>query len=152
MTTKQTSSAVIFINLDTGHIFGVHSTQEWRRKRHQDKGPWGLPKGIVEPGEDALDTAVREMKEELDIELDNDKLLYLGKHKYLPVKDLEVFAYEVTEKTLEKMVDECKCVSYFTNHSGVEQPEIDDFKVCSIEDFGIHYQSSIKSALASYVN
>lgn len=148
---KQTSSAVIFINSDTSHIFGVHSTQEWKRKHHQDKGPWGLPKGIIDGDEDAKEAAIREMKEELDLELDDDKLLYLGKFSYLPVKDLEIFAYEVTEETLEKMVNECKCISYFTNHSGVEQPEIDDFKICNIEDFGTHYQSSIKSALVSYI-
>lgn len=145
---KYVSSAVMFINSDTGHIFGVHSTEEWQRKSHIDKGPWGLPKGMIDEGENAKEAAIREMKEELDIDIDADKLEYLGKHKYLPVKDLEMFAYEVTEETLEKMVKECKCISYFTNHNDVEQPEIDDFKICTLEEFGKRYQMSIKSALS----
>ena len=33
----------------------------WRRRDH---GSWGVPKGLVEPGEDPLTAAIREFKEE----------------------------------------------------------------------------------------
>jgi predicted NUDIX family NTP pyrophosphohydrolase len=38
----------------------------WKRK---DVGAWMIPKGMVEPGETALQAAVREFKEEVGVEL-----------------------------------------------------------------------------------
>ena len=33
--------------------------------RHKDEGAWMIPKGVVDPGEDPLDAALREFEEEL---------------------------------------------------------------------------------------
>ena len=41
---------------------------------------WMNPGGKPEPGEDARQCAVREVREELGLELDSDRLVSLGKH------------------------------------------------------------------------
>jgi predicted NUDIX family NTP pyrophosphohydrolase len=37
---------------------------------NRDEGSWSIPKGEIEPGEDYLATAIREVKEEVGIEID----------------------------------------------------------------------------------
>lgn len=148
MPEKQVSAAVIFIDLESEDIFGVHSTQVWPRKSHKDKGPWGLPKGLIDEGEDAEMAACREVKEECGFEPDPSKIKYAGKFDYLPVKDLEVFVCPVSSAEMKSMIEIAKCNSYFTNPSGVEQPEVDDYKVCKIDDFNLNYQRVIKNALS----
>ena len=41
----------------------------------QNEGPWGFPKGHIEIGETEIETAIREVKEEtnLDVEIDKNK-------------------------------------------------------------------------------
>jgi len=41
----------------------------WRNK---DKGAWSIPKGELQPGEDPLEAARREVREETGLELDGD--------------------------------------------------------------------------------
>src|SRR6267142_7199848 len=46
---------------------------------HRDDGHWTIPKGEIEPGEEFLETALREFKEEVGIEIDPaSKFLELG--------------------------------------------------------------------------
>jgi len=49
----------------------------WARK---DEGAWSIPKGIVEAGEDDLQAAIRETREELGVAIDG-KFLPLGEYK-----------------------------------------------------------------------
>ncbi|NLZ36869.1 MAG: NUDIX domain-containing protein [Clostridiales bacterium] len=60
---KEKSCGAIIVS-DTGRILIIH----------QQKGQWGFPKGHVESGETEEMTALREIKEEvgLDVELDTD--------------------------------------------------------------------------------
>ena len=90
----------------------------------------------------------REVKEECGFEPDPSKIKYAGKFDYLPVKDLEVFVCPVSSAEMKSMIEIAKCNSYFTNPSGVEQPEVDDYKVCKIDDFNLNYQRVIKNALS----
>lgn len=48
-------------------------------KDSPEKGFWGVPAGKVEEGESLDDALIREMKEELGIELEKEKLNYVGK-------------------------------------------------------------------------
>lgn len=54
----------------------------------QKEGHWGFPKGHVEEGETEVETAVREIKEEtnLDVEI-NEKFRYV--ETYSPAEDVE---------------------------------------------------------------
>jgi predicted NUDIX family NTP pyrophosphohydrolase len=46
---------------------------------HKDDGHWTIPKGEIEPGEDYLATAIREVKEEVGINVDpNSQFIELG--------------------------------------------------------------------------
>ena len=53
-------------------VFLVHPGGPfWRNK---DKGAWSIPKGEVQPGEDPLEAAKREVREETGLELDGEFL------------------------------------------------------------------------------
>ena len=65
----------------------------------QVKGHWGFPKGHVEPGETEVETALREIKEEtnLDVEI-NDKYRYV--EHYSPEEGIEKdVVFFIAEKT-----------------------------------------------------
>ena len=51
------------------------------QKRTYPKGKWGLPGGLMELGESTVETAVREVREETNLTVENLKLLgvYSGK-------------------------------------------------------------------------
>ena len=52
--------------------------------RRNDNGCWGVPGGAMEPGESLVDTARREAKEEIGIEIENLDLfgIYSGAELY----------------------------------------------------------------------
>lgn len=54
------------------------------QKRTHPKGRWGLPGGLMELGESCEETAVREVREETSLEIENPKLfgVYSGKDYY----------------------------------------------------------------------
>ena len=62
--------------------------------KKDEAGRYDLPKGCCEVGEDPLDCAVRELKEETGIVLSDDEVASLndlGQHYYLPEKDIHLF-------------------------------------------------------------
>lgn len=74
-------------------VFLVHPGGPfWARK---DDGAWGISKGLVEDGEDQKEAAVREVKEELgiDINVEISKLVELGHEKQRSNKTVYAFAY-----------------------------------------------------------
>jgi len=73
-------------------------------KRHADKPygqTWGLPAGKIEAGEDPRTAAVREVAEEVGIELDPEKLQEVVK-AYLEVKDVR-YIFHAFRVRLEKI-------------------------------------------------
>jgi predicted NUDIX family NTP pyrophosphohydrolase len=45
--------------------------------KNRDLGAWSIPKGEIEPGDDPLSTAVRELDEEIGLKLGNEKFIEL---------------------------------------------------------------------------
>ena len=63
----------------------------WARK---DAGAWSIPKGEHDDGEDGLDTALREFREETGTELDAGELTDLGSIKQRGGKVVQAWAAE----------------------------------------------------------
>ena len=62
----------------------------WKNK---DAGAWSIPKGLIDPKEDALAAAKREFTEETGFRIDGDYVL-LGRFKQSSAKMLTVYAVE----------------------------------------------------------
>jgi putative (di)nucleoside polyphosphate hydrolase len=90
---------------------------------------WDIPKGRKDPGEEDIDTAVRELREETGILADPELMIYLGEHDYKRNKRLVLFRYDV-----ENMPDPALliCTSTFEMH-GKRFPEMDAFVVTTKE-------------------
>lgn len=90
-------------------------------------------KGCVDPGEDHLDTAIRELKEETGISLPSSRRKYvydLGVHRYIAKKDLHVFLLSVDQLP---SVDTLFCESTFESY-GRELPELAEFKLVPLDE------------------
>lgn len=66
----------------------INESQEILLVQYQDK-TWGIPGGLMEPGESVEECAQRELKEEIGIEVKNLKLVEVvsGKHLYTKLKN-----------------------------------------------------------------
>lgn len=87
---------------------------------------WDLPKGVLDHGETPLEAALRELREEAGIALTADALRDLGRHAYLPRKDLHLFVVDPPRPDLS--TDPCHCSTYFVDHRGREVPEVDAYR------------------------
>ncbi len=101
----------------------------------KDNGYWGIPKGIVESGEDIRDTAIREFKEEtgLDLDINKDTLEPIGNITTARGKLVKAFMLEGTGA--EKFVKSNTCVIEWPKGSGkvIEIPEVDKGEWFSID-------------------
>lgn len=77
------SAPVVFL----GHMGGPF----WSRK---DAGAWSIPKGLVQPGEDDLQAALREFEEEVGAPPPAVEYSPLGSFRYSSGKTVTVFAGE----------------------------------------------------------
>src|SRR5690606_11426410 len=110
------SCGVILLN-ERDQLLLVHATgSRW----------WDLPKGLADSGETTLAAARRELLEETGIALDGQGWIDLGRHRYRPGKDLNLFARRV--HTRDVRVEACVCTSRF-RHPGTGRlvPEADAF-------------------------
>ena len=91
---------------------------------HATRSPrWDIPKGMTEPGERLIETALRELREETGLAATAEALIDLGVHRYLPRKDLALFAW--LPATLPDPAT-LACTSYFSL-GGHSLPEFDRF-------------------------
>ena len=62
--------------------------------KNKDAGWWSIPKGLIEDGEQPLETAKREFKEELGIDPPNGSYVELGSVRQSNNKDVHAWAVE----------------------------------------------------------
>lgn len=87
---------------------------------------WSIPKGEKDDEETSLETAIREVMEESNLDLDPNELQYVGKAIYRSgKKTLEAYFVKLPQECTEYDV---KCTSEFQDHRGKMVLEIDHFK------------------------
>ena len=97
----------------------------------QIKGHWGFPKGHVEKGETEVQTAIREIKEEtnLDVEIDESKRYV---ERYSPEEGIEKdVVYFVAKKTggeIKVQEEEVKATEWLTLAQAMERLTYDNSK------------------------
>ena len=105
---------------------------------------WDIPKGVSEEGEHYLDTAIRELKEEFNLQFDEFEFEQLGRFEYNKEKDL--FLYEVVLFDLRKQIKlkDLKCTSTFEMY-GKKFSEINKYKIIHLNEIENYmYKSMIK--------
>ena len=107
------SCGVLVMNADSQLLMG-HAT---------GAAHWDIPKGVAEPGEQALEAAVRELEEESGLIIAPERLHPVGRLAYRPGKELQLFA--VLADGLDPGA--CTCRSCFTDRRGRSRPELDRF-------------------------
>lgn len=96
--------------------------------RGYDKECYDLLKGCADVGEEDIDTAIREMREESSIDLSQYKneIVDLGIHKYIKGKDIHLF---LLKANLNIDISKLRCSTYFTNKFGKNIPEMNGYKI-----------------------
>lgn len=117
---RQTSCGVVVS--DGAQVLLGHATRSPR---------WDIPKGLAEPGEAFAEAAARELFEETGLTAAPAMLVGLGRHAYLPGKELALFLWRVP-----RMPDPTSlvCASHFRTPDGKELPEFDRFGVFPWEE------------------
>jgi 8-oxo-dGTP pyrophosphatase MutT (NUDIX family) len=87
---------------------------------------WDIPKGLQDPGEEPLEAALRELREEAGLVLEAALLQDLGSFTYRPDKRLHLFRAELPAGACE--LGDLACTSFFPHHAtGKQTPEVDGF-------------------------
>ena len=90
---------------------------------------WDIPKGLAEPEEPFASAASRELLEETGLHASPDALIPMGRHAYLPGKDLVLFAW------YRDLPDPAalRCTSMIDKPGRTAMPELDRFDMFSLE-------------------
>jgi len=91
---------------------------------------WDLPKGKIDPGEDDITAAVRELYEETSLRVFPDELMPLGIHKYKKDKDLSLWLWKMKVLPDPAGLD---CLSTFESGKGIHKKEMDGFALVKWE-------------------
>lgn len=113
---------------------------------HATRSPrWDIPKGLAEPGEELPAAAARELEEETGLVVAPEALGDLGRHRYLPGKELALFAWRPDE-----MPDPATLVCRTSFALGGRQvPEFDRFGLFIWEEALIRVGKNLARVLAS---
>jgi 8-oxo-dGTP pyrophosphatase MutT (NUDIX family) len=90
-------------------------------------GKWDIPKGLLDPGEDTLAAAMRELDEEAGLVFGAERFIELGRFTYRRDKCLHLYKVEVGEAMPD--LGHLRCRSFFPHHiTGKPTPETDGFR------------------------
>jgi 8-oxo-dGTP pyrophosphatase MutT (NUDIX family) len=94
---------------------------------------WDIPKGLLDPGEDTLAAAMRELDEEAGLAFDPARFEDLGRFPYRRDKSLHLYKVEVGEELPD--LGHLACRSFFPHHvTGEPTPETDGFRWATREE------------------
>lgn len=90
---------------------------------HHNDGHWDLPKGHMEAGETEVDTAIREVKEETNIDVEvNEKYRYTTKYspKENVMKEVVYFLAKNTSNSKKPQLEEVSEVKWYKFDEAIE--------------------------------
>lgn len=94
---------------------------------------WDIPKGMQDPGESPIETAMRELREEAGLAFDACAFTDLGCFDYRKDKRLHLFRVQAPEDL--DCLDHLECTSFFPHHvTGKPTPEADAFRWASRDE------------------
>ena len=94
---------------------------------------WDIPKGMQDPGETTLESAMREMREEAGIGFDASRFHELGQFAYR--RDKRLHLYKVRAPDDMDSLDHLVCTSHFPHQvTGKDTPEVDGFRWASRDE------------------
>ena len=120
-------------------------------KKDENKNYDIAGKGCIDPGEDPLETAIRELKEETGIQLTSKakkSIIDLGEHDYIKGKNIHIFSLRVSNMP---DVSSLFCKSTFSMY-GRELPEIKSFKIIPINEIFDWFYPSLAKVLNIVIN
>ncbi len=98
-----------------------------------DTAKWDIPKGMQDPGETPIETAMRELKEEAGLVFDAGEFTDLGCFDYRRDKKLHLFMVRAPAGL--ECLDHLACTSFFPHHlTGEPTPEADGFRWASRDE------------------
>lgn len=117
---------------DGVEVFVAHMGGPFWRGRPR---AWSIPKGLVEPGEDPLDTARREFGEEIGVDAPSGAVRDLGEVQQASGKRVRVFALAAADFDVDEVRSDTVRLE-LPRGSGryVDVPEVDDARWVSIDD------------------
>ncbi len=94
---------------------------------------WDIPKGMQNPGESTLETAIRELREETGLVFGEDVFEEIGGFDYQKTKRLHL--YRVCAPKSLDCLDHLVCTSHFFHpETRMPMPEMDGFRWASREE------------------
>ena len=119
---KELSCGFILFARETGEILGCHPTGH----AIEDSMSYDIPKGHIEPGEEPLDAAKRELREETGLVIPPDAPIHeIGHVPYQSKKALHLFSASLPKRMLS--TDKLKCESMFDDVHGNRKREVDSY-------------------------
>lgn len=89
---------------------------------------WNLPKGVMDINQTPIEAAIRQIREQTNIDVSNVQYTDLGQYNYLQYKNLHLFLFKLDEKP-----EDLFCASMFKADNNVYLPQISDYKWCTIK-------------------
>ncbi len=105
-----------------------------------------IPKGLIDDGEQPIDSAVRETMEETSIVLDKASLKDLGVFDYIKNKKLHLFFINVKKNDID--LTSLKCESFFENrYTKKMTPEVEGYVWVPINQIDKYVTTNMNNTL-----